>query len=109
MPRHYIIPKKEIKFAAKAGFLTRDLWEEFFNRHTRGWASIRWRGFRSRKLFMDHRSPLARDCLILNQKSSEIKKIVNSEISSPPLALQIPHDEIVGKIVLKLKDSSERN
>ena len=95
MPRRYIIPKREMEFAAKSVFLTRGLWEEFFNPHTEGWASIRWRGFKSRKLFVDHSSSLARDCLI-------VKKIVDSEISSPPLALQIPHDEIVGRIVLKL-------
>ena len=102
MPRRYTIPKKEIQFAAKSGFLTRKIWDEFFNTYGQSWSSRRWNGFLSRKLFVRHRSSLVKDCLVLNKKSPGIKEIVSGGMSSPPLALQIPHDEIVGRIVLKL-------
>lgn len=101
--RPYKLPKDEILFAAKSGFLTKKLWDEFFNPHTQGWSSIRWKGFKSRGLFIEHSSTLVRNCLILNKRSPDVKKIIQSEPSSPPIAIQVQHDEIVARIVLTLK------
>ena len=102
MPRRYIIPKREIQFAAKSGFLTKKIWMEFFNSHRRSWANDRWLSFKSRGLFMKHSSPLLRNCLVLNKSSPHIQGLISEGVSSPPPAPQIYHDELVARIVLKL-------
>lgn len=102
MGRLYIIPKREIEFAAKSGFLTKTIWMEFFNSSRRSWANDRWVGFKSRGLFTKHSSPLLSNCLVLNKSSPHIQGIISEDVSSPPLATQVYHDELVARIILKL-------
>ena len=102
MARPYNVPKKELQFAAKSGFLTKKIWKEFFSSHRQSWSNDRWRGFKSRKLFLKHGSPLLRDCLVLNKGSPDVRSIIGEQISSPPPASQIHHDELVAGIVLRL-------
>ncbi len=105
MARPYTLPEKEIKFAARSGFLTRKLWDEFFNSRTKGWSSIRWRGFQSRKLFRRHTSKLAENCLVLNKASPDVQRLVGKRILPPPSVNYLHEDIIVARLMLKLQEN----
>ena len=103
MARPYTLPEKEIKFTARSGFLTKKLWDEFFNSRTKGWSSIRWRGFQSRKLFRKHTSKLAGNCLVLNKASPDVQRLVGKRALPPPSANYLEEDIVVARLMLKLQ------
>src|SRR5574338_128979 len=101
--RPYIVPEVEIRFAAQTGFLSKQLWNEFFSQGSERWKRKQWSFFRQRELFIPHPSRFAKDILVLQRKSPVVKRIAGDSISSPPFIAQIEHDEIVARILLLLK------
>lgn len=98
------VPEAEIRYAAKTGFLTKRIWEDFFAGDIPGWKRRRlWRCLAVRGFFRPHPSSLAKQVLILNRKSPMVFKLVGDEISSPPFVSQLEHDETVARILLDLK------
>lgn len=96
------VPEREIRFAAKTGFLSKRLWAEFFIEGTPSWNRRLWKQFVSRGFFRPHPSTLARDVLVLNRKSPVVMSIVGDEISSAPYVSQLEHDEMAAHILLEL-------
>jgi hypothetical protein len=97
------LPKKEIRFAAKTGFLSKPIWEEFFATGSPRWRRRQWQLFLERDLFRMHPSRLPKDVLVLHRKHLAVKAVVGEAIAMPPFAPQIEHDETVARIVLSLK------
>lgn len=96
------VPEREIKFAAKTGFLTRRMWEDFFADGTPSWRRRLWKHFLMRGFFRHHPSSLARDVLVLNRRHPLVVSLVGDEISTAPFVSQLEHDETIARIVLEL-------
>lgn len=96
------IPEHEIRFAAKAGFLSKRLWEKFFAEGTPSWKRRRWRKLVDRGYFREHPSALLRDVLVLHRKNPVVMSMVGDEISAAPIAWQYEHDETIAGILLEL-------
>ena len=96
------VPAAEIRFAAKAGFLSRTIWEEFFATGLSCWQRRRWRHFQERGYFTRYPYPLRRSFLVLNRKNPVVKSLVGEAISTHPFVAQVEHDECVAKILLTL-------
>ncbi|MBY0385863.1 hypothetical protein K2X05_11960 [bacterium] len=107
--RNYVVPTGEIKLAAKAGFLSKRLWQKYYIKGHRSWKFKRWNSFVERGLFRTY-GTRGDDYLTLNMKSEIVRNIVGNDISHPPIAYQIFHDEMVLEIVLGLvRDKKIRN
>jgi hypothetical protein len=101
------VPAAEIRFAAKAGFLSRSIWEEFFATGLGRWQRRRWRQLQERGYFVRYPYPLRRSFLVLNRKSPVVKSLVGESISTHPFVAQVEHDEYVAKILLTLAGDSK--
>lgn len=95
-------PIREIKFAAKSGFLTKDLWNEFFASGSVSWRNKLWASFTNEKIFFPHYAKIASRVLVLNRRNKLVQETVGEEVVSPPFVSQLDHDEKVAKIVLGL-------
>jgi hypothetical protein len=103
-------PIREIQFAAKSGFLTKDLWNEFFARGSLSWRYKVWNSFTEQKIFFPHYAKFASSTLILNRKHRLVQNIVGEELVSAPFVSQLDHDEQLARIVLGiLKDGVATN
>lgn len=96
------VPAAEIRFAAKAGFLSKAIWEEFFATGTGRWQRKQWRQFQERGYFVRYPYSLRRSFLVLNRKNPLVKSLVGEAISAHPFVAQVEHDECVAKILLAL-------
>jgi hypothetical protein len=100
MKRHEPIP--EIKFAAKSGFLSRDLWNEFFAHGCVSWQYKLWDSLTEKKIFLPHHSPIASTFLILNKRHPLVEKTVGEKVVSSPLVAHLDRFETVATTVLRL-------
>jgi hypothetical protein len=96
------VPAAEICFAAKVGFLSRTVWEEFFASGLRRWRRRQWQHLQERGYFVRHPYPLNRAVLVLNQRNLVVKSLVGEAISTHPFVAQVEHDECVARILLTL-------
>jgi len=105
MPR--IKPESEIRFAAKTGFLTKEIWNEFFAEGGERWRRKQWRLLAERGFFRVHPSRRASEVLVLNTKNKDVIAMVGDDISAPPFIAQIDHDELVARTLLQfLKENA---
>lgn len=100
--RPHKMPLAEIRFAARAGFLSRPIWEEFFATGSTRWRRKRWGFLKEQGLFVPYPSRFTNDVLVLNRRSPEVKAVVGEAISTHPFFPQIEHDEAVSRILLTL-------
>lgn len=100
--RQMNVPEREIRFAAKTGFLSKRLWEAFFAGGTPSWNRRLWKHFVGRGFFLEHPSALVRDVLVLRRRHPVVMGMVGDEISAAPIAWQYEHDETVAGILLEL-------
>lgn len=98
------VPKAEIQFAARFGFLTKDLWLKFFEVGGRTSRFVRWKRLRDRGFFRIHPASRSDDILILN--TANVWRFCLSEPVLPPPIAQIRHDEIAAQGALQLEASS---
>lgn len=96
------IPREEIRFAAKTGFLSRALWDDFFGPSSRSWRSRQWRYLLESGLFLPHPSLTAKHVIVPNPNHKLVRNIVGGEVSVAPYVAQLYHDEIVSRILLPL-------
>ena len=96
------IPTAEIRFAAKMGFLTKSMWDEFFGTESRSWRSRQWRALLEEKFFLHHPSAIAKDVIVPNAGHKIVQQLVGNEVSTAPYAGHIGHDEILSKILIRL-------
>lgn len=93
---------REIRLAAKSGFLTKRIWRDFFGAGGTRWQNLVWQGFLEKELFRKHPSKYATDVLILNSKNNFVHSLVGEELSSPPYISQMDHDETMMRGLLGL-------
>jgi hypothetical protein len=101
--RPYNLPREEIEFASKSGFITKAIWLEFFNVSKKSWAYKRWNSFTRKAIFKFYGRNVDGSILILNRNSADVHKIVGRDYGKAPNPYQIYHDEIVIRTVLDLK------
>ncbi len=97
------VPSKEIWLAAKSGFLTKTIWNDFFGKGGVRWRNFQWNSFLKGGLFRKHPARLAVDVLVLNPKHPVVQKLVGADISAPPFIGQLDHDETVMRSLLVLR------
>lgn len=97
--RPRILPKDEIRFASRLGFLTKPIWREFFATGSINWQNKRWNYFRSSGLFRgseDHAD------LLLPNAGHPLVKEVAGLVSRPPRLDQLAHDKVIARSDLQL-------
>jgi len=96
------VPLKEIFFAAKTGFLSKELWREFFTTRSESRNSRVWNGFIRESYFRPHESKMLPDVLVLGNKAlSLLEKKGIPAVTKPHLG-QFDHDEKAAKVILQL-------
>lgn len=85
------------------GFVTRSLFYEFFSSGELRNTQKHWLNLKRRGLFKEHSSTMGHDVLVLNGHSESISNPEVAAIVSPPYVGQIPHDEAIGRIVLRAR------
>lgn len=96
-----IKPEEEIRFTAKTGFLTKEIWNDFFAEGGERWRRKQWRFLARRGFFCIHPSKRASEVLVLNTKNKDVIAMVGDDISAPPFIAQIDHDELVARALLQ--------
>ncbi len=96
-------PSAEIHLAVRCGFLSKELWNEFFAKGKPRWRRHVWTRFVSSGLFKTHYSKRATDVIIPNFDHPLVKRISGGEITHAPNTAQIDHDEIVVRSFLVLE------
>lgn len=99
------VPLKEIHFAAKTGFLSRAIWEEYFSNRSRTRNIRAWRALVQEKYFAPHNSNRMNDVIVPCERGRKIVEAAGGDVTSPPHINQITHDEIVSRIALGLMGS----
>ena len=103
-------PELEIKFAAKSGFLSKDLWNDFFASGSVSWKNKLWASFVKEKIFFPHYAKVASHVLVPNKRHSLVQKVVGDGLVSAPFVSQLDHDERLARMVLTLlKDGIATN
>ena len=96
-------PSAEIHLAVRCGFLSKELWNEFFAKGKPRWRRHVWTRFVSSGLFKTHYSKRATDVIIPNFDHPLVKRISGGEVTHAPNTAQIDHDEIIVKSFLALE------
>lgn len=95
------IPREEIAFAAKYGFLTRDLWLRFFETGGRTSQYVRWNRLTEREFFKAYPAARSDEVLVLN-RANAWKFCLGDPVNPPPLA-QLRHDELAASGAVRLE------
>ena len=95
-------PIREIQFAAKSGFITKELWNEFFAYGCLAWQYRLWKQILKEKIFLCHRSRNTKDVWVLNKRHPLVFKTVGENISNAPFISQLGHDELMAKMTLSV-------
>lgn len=93
----------EIECAARAGFLSRPIWNEFIATGAARWRRRCWRALRTSGIFLPHPSRFARDVLVLDRRNDVVRELVTGGISAAPFVAQIEHDEEVLRGLFRLE------
>jgi len=102
--RPFTIPKEEIKLAAKAGFLTKEIWKrQFANNLSRSWAYKRWKDLLKREIFIPYGRLSRSDIVRLNPESPIVRSITFGDISRAPSHYLLYHDSLVIEAMMNLK------
>ncbi|MGE3759088.1 MAG: hypothetical protein AB7H97_15100 [Pseudobdellovibrionaceae bacterium] len=101
--RPKLVPMREILFAAKMGFVSRPLWEEYFARWSRAQNARNWNKLTGDGFFRAHDSKMLRNVLVLAPKAiNELRNQGILAVTQPHLG-QFDHDTKVARIVLGLE------
>jgi len=99
----YRSPDRLIHFVAKTGFITKDLWKDFFFKGgTVQWQNVSWNNLIKRKYFKRHASSRYQDILILRKDSVLLRDCLLSAPVSVPHISQVAHDEYLSRGLLQL-------
>lgn len=96
-----LVPERELTFASRTGFLSKDLWEEFFaGSLSRSWRHDRWLLLTERGAFLDHPSGQAQGVIVPNPRSPIVRHVCPEGVVKPPFISQLRHDEILARGLL---------
>lgn len=97
------IPMREVLFIAKTGFLSKNLWREFFTNRSESRNSRVWNGFVRDGYFKPHDSKMLPDVLVLGHAAMTLLQKRGIPTVNKPHLGQFDHDEKVVRILLKLQ------
>lgn len=91
-----------IRFVAKSGFVSRDLWlRYFFERGGERWAQEVWRRLQTQDYFAKHPFDAFDDILVLNRRNPLVRKLLETDPVPATPALQIRHDTVLLEGILR--------
>ncbi len=96
-------PTREIRLAAKTGFVSRDTWAQFFAHGSDRWLRNRWATIRDSRLFEALSKERAPEVMVLSSAGRIIAKREGYDPVSPPSILNLKHDDTLSKFVLDLE------
>ncbi len=97
------IPHQEIIFAAKTGFLSKDLWLKYFTARSPSRNSRIWNRFLADGYFKKHESKMLPDVLVLDRAAREELERRGANVVTSPHLSQFDHDEKAARIALALQ------
>ncbi len=89
--------------AAKAGFITRTIWNEFYGVGNPRWKRRQFLKMQEENLIEPFSNSKISDAFILSRKGKSLLLGLNMGCSTPPYSSTIDHDEFVTRSLLKLK------
>jgi len=106
----HIPPFRAMFFAAKIGFITREIWREYFFENANARVERRsWKQLIDRGYFMPHPNMRLKGVLILNRKKPLVLRTLQSiglnKIVSAPYEKMVLHDELLGRGILEAEKS----
>lgn len=104
MPAKYR-PIREIEFAVAVGFITKEIWREFFSTGGLRWQQMVWRQFKEDRIF--NARPDAPHIYLPNRKHPLVSGISDVPAKAPILN-QLGHDELVARTFLQLRRAHPR-
>ncbi len=99
MPAKYV-PVREVEFAVSVGFITKELWREFFSHGGLRWQQAVWRQFKEDEVF--RMRPDAPNVYLPNRNHALVRGFCEVPARGPILN-QLGHDELVARTYLQLK------
>jgi hypothetical protein len=98
--RPQFLPIPEIEFAVRVGFLTKEIWREFFATGGLRWQQMVWRQFREKGIF---RSRAEWPDLYLPNPKHPLVRERSTYLAKAPILNQLGHDVLVARSYLLLK------
>ena len=99
-------PKKLIRFLGKTGFISRELWEEFFFlRGKERWRRIAWNNLLAHRYCVPHPERHLRNVYVLNRHNPVVRQLVTGRMVSPQRATYFEHDETLYRGLLMAEQS----
>ena len=98
-------PTKEIELAVRTGFITKEIWNEFFANGKLAWRNRVWMNFVERGFFRNHYSILAKDVLTPNPRHPLVLALAGDAVAQAPAVSVIEHDTIVLRTFFQLEKS----
>jgi hypothetical protein len=89
-------PTDVVRFVSKTGFITKELWEEYFfaGGHTR-WKHQAWANLSLRGYLIPHAYQRAGNVYVLNPRNHLVLDCVAGRMARPPTPALLDHDEIL--------------
>lgn len=100
MPAKYL-PHREIEFAVNVGFLTKDMWREFFAEGGLRWQQMLWRQLRTEGYF---KARTGWPDIYLPNAAHPFVKERATQLARAPHLTQLGHDELVARSYWLLKE-----
>lgn len=104
-----IIPKnviEAIRFTGKVGFISREIWHEYFGVGNYRWQKRQFQFLIERGYFKKHRNEFAKGIFIVTEKSARLLNQMKLSCVSPVPVMYLAHDIVVAKSILALMRSS---
>jgi hypothetical protein len=100
MPAHQV-PEELIRFVGKTGFITKELWEDYFS-NTPGERAARkqWATLTARRYFEPHSERRVRNVLVANRSHRTVQDLTHGTIAVSPRAAYLAHDELLYRGIL---------
>jgi hypothetical protein len=92
-----------IHFTGKVGFLSKDLWHEFFGIGSHRWQEQQLQSVIERGLLRKHRNELAKRFWVLSDRGVELLKQMKGAYVSPVPVMHLGHDRVVARSMMRLQ------
>ena len=96
-------PINEMRFVAKTGFLSREIWLRFFVRGSDRWLRKKWAALRTNGLFEPLSKEHAPNVLVLTTKGKVLAKHEGFDPVTRPAIQNLKHDAILSSFLLELE------
>ncbi|HAR43297.1 MAG TPA: hypothetical protein DCS07_11825 [Bdellovibrionales bacterium] len=99
--RDQYFPKGVIEFVAKTGFVSKEMWEQFFFMGGKSrWKHQAWADLTKRGYLVRHSNKRLKNIYVLNRHNRVVAEVLSHRAAKPPMAAQIEHDEVLGEGLL---------